>query len=192
MPDQHPQQQHDGWQRRWLAAAAFGLLWLLLQPAMAFNLSPQAVPYAAPPATFRDAAGNAQRLANWRGRRVMLWLFSTWCHTCVAGVRAMAREQSRWQQTGLVILAIRNHDNDGVPGTSMARFLERFAPDLRQAPNWIRGEASAAMAQDYNPRHFPDVYFLIDQQGVVQQVDTAPQLHLDAIAAFASGRKGRP
>jgi len=74
---QHAQHQHGGCQRRWLAAAAFGLLLLLSHPVLAFNLAPQAVPYTAPPATFRDAEGNEQRLADWHGRRVMLWLFST-------------------------------------------------------------------------------------------------------------------
>ena len=61
----------------------------------------------------------------------MLWLFSTWCHTCVASIKVMQEKQTDWKKTGLVILAIRNYNNGGYPGPDMSEFIQKFAPQIK-------------------------------------------------------------
>jgi len=75
----------------------------------------------------------------------------------------------------LVILALRNFDNGGYPGAGMPTFMQQIAPQVKGLDNWIIGEASKQMDQKLNEKKFPDIYFLIDEKGWVQTVNTAPK-----------------
>lgn len=126
-------------------------------------------------------------LAEYKGHKVMLWLFSTWCHTCVAGVKAMQKKQAALKKTGMVIVALRNFNNGGYPGADMLAFMQRFAPRLKNLDNWIIGEASKQMNRELNQKKFPDIYFLIDEKGWVRAVNTAPNVSMNLILKFAAG-----
>jgi len=117
----------------------------------------------------------------------MLWLFSTWCHTCVVSVKAMQEKQALWEKSGMIILALRNFDNGGYPGVDMPTFMRKFSPQLINLDNWIIGQASKQMDQKLNQRKFPDIYFLIDEKGWVRTVNTAPNISMDVILKFANG-----
>lgn len=151
-----------------------------------FDLSPQSLPYAVPDMQFADKSVT-HSLAEYKGQRVMLWLFSTWCHTCIASVKKMQEKQVVWEKTGIVILAIRNHKNGGYPGLDMSAFLQKIAPQIKSLDNWVTGEASAEMDQLLNAKKFPDIYFLIDEKGLVQVVSTAPTVTMDKILRFSQG-----
>ena len=144
-----------------------------------------------PPFAAADAAFSSQSkqfsLAQFKGRKVMLWLFSTWCSTCIPGLKALVANQPQWKQNGVVILALKNFKNGGYPGPSVDEFAARFGAPVLQAPNWTFGDASAEMDTRYNARKFPDIYFLIDEQSVVQVVSTAPAVTLGEIMKFAAG-----
>lgn len=165
---------------------ALALLMALAAPAAAgmLDLADQALPYPMPDATFtRD--GQTHSLTEFKGRRYMLWLVSTWCHTCIASLRVMEEAQTELSKDGFQVLLLRNHDNDGAPGPDARGFARRFAPGLLETPNWGFGEASAQMKQTLNPRQYPDLYFLVDERGLVQVVSTAPTATLDTILGFA-------
>lgn len=115
----------------------------------------------------------------------MLWLFSTWCHTCVAGVKALRKNQVTLEKNGLIILALRNYNNGGYPGVKMTTFMQKFAPQVKSYPNWIIGESSEKMYDTLNANKFPDVYFLINEKGEVESVDTAPNRNMKAIIKFS-------
>jgi len=118
----------------------------------------------------------------------MLWLFSTWCHTCVASIKVMQEKQTDWKKTGLVILAIRNYNNGGYPGPDMSEFIQKFAPQIKNMNNWVIGEATEEMYHKLNARKFPDIYFLIDKKGFVQVVSTAPTATMNKILNFSRGK----
>lgn len=151
-----------------------------------FDLASRDLPYAAPDVDFISDS-KTHSLAQYKGRKVMLWLFSTWCHTCVAGVKVMQKNQAIWKQTGLTVLAIRNHNNGGYPGLEMPAFIKKIAPQLGNETNWVIGEATAAMDQKLNGKKFPDIYFLIDENGMIQKVSTAPPTTIKQIIKFARG-----
>ena len=145
------------------------------------------LPIAAPDAAFVSDT-RQHTIAAFKGGKVMLWLLSTWCSSCGVGMQALVEKQPQLRRTGLTILALKNYENGGYPGPSLDDFVEQFGGSLRHAPNWIFGDASKALAAEYNARNYPDIYFLIDEQGMVQGVNGAPAATLDTIMMFATGR----
>jgi len=164
----------------------FVLLAALAAPAAAdmLDLADRPLPYPMPAVEYTSGE-QARSLAAFEGRRYMLWLVSTWCHTCIASLRVMDEANDRLAEQGFTVVLVRNHDNDGAPGPDARGFAGRFAPRLLDAANWRFGEASAQMKQTLNPRQYPDIYFLVDEQGRVQTVSTAPTATLDRILGFA-------
>ncbi len=160
------------------------MLFTVTSTAWTFNLAPQPVPFSASDASFLIAT-KQHRLSEYKGRKVMLWLFSTWCHTCIASVKKLHQYQARLEKTGLLILAVRNFNNGGVAGLLMTDFIRKIQPEILQYKNWQLAEATAELDKMLNTRKFPDIYFLIDEQGVVQKVDTAPNIHMQSILHFA-------
>ncbi len=160
-------------------------LWLLILSGLMSNLSAQELtpPVKAPQADF-ISQGSPHTLAEYRDKKVMLWLFSTWCHTCAAGVKALAEKHKEWEQHGLTILALRNYNNGGYPGADIEGFIAHYSSPSATR-NWVKGEASEEMDKLYNSRQYPDIYFLINEQGVIQEQGTAPAVFIKKIIDFA-------
>lgn len=151
------------------------------------NLSEKPLPYQAPEGLF-TSHGKIIPLEKYRGHKVMLWLFSTWCHTCVVAAKSLEKNNPELNQQGLIILAVRNHKNGGNSGLMIEQFIEKFAPSMTKAKNWVLGEATAQMDNSYNARHYSDIYFLIDEQGMIQVVSTSPAATLSTIKQFLKGK----
>ncbi len=152
------------------------------------DLAPRPLPFPMPAVTYA-ANGQAHSLAELQGKPYMLWLVSTWCHTCIASLRVMDKANDQLMQQGFTILLLRNHDNDGAPGPDARGFAQQFAPGLSGQANWRFGEASAQMKQALNAKQYPDIYYLVDAHGQVQTVSTAPTVTLDRIRRFAQHAK---
>jgi len=164
------------------------VLSLSIGNAWGLSLTDKTLPYMAPDVSFQ-ATGKQHSLKEYRGRKVMLWMFSTWCHTCVAGVKALEKKQALLENQGLIILSIRNNNNGGYPGPDMLNFMKKFGPYALASNNWVLGESSADMYKQLNPVKYPDIYFLIDEKGMIQIVDTAPNLTMKSVLRFANGTK---
>ncbi|MFQ5796163.1 MAG: DUF3105 domain-containing protein [Candidatus Bipolaricaulia bacterium] len=150
----------------------------LEQPAVQIGLQ-------APEATFTTIGGERMTLSQFRGQKVMFWFFATWCPSCIAGAQALSQNNAALRD--LTIIALKTHGNAGFPGPSVEGFAQRYAPARLRAFNWLWGEASQPATRTYNPRNFPDIYFLIDEQGTVQDIDGAPAATLSKIIRFANG-----
>ncbi len=140
-------------------------------------------PYVNNPSAKFMVKGQVHSLSEYRGKKIMLWFFSTWCHSCAAGVKALADENKTLQKAQLTILALRNYQNNGYPGATAEDFIAHYSPSEKN--NWLIGEASKAMDTSYNARHYPDIYFLIDEQGNIQEQGTAPAVFMQKIISFA-------
>jgi len=166
---------------------ATALMFLLsINNAWSLTLTKKMLPYAAPDVSF-ESNGQTLSLKKYQGQRVLVWMFSTWCHTCVAGVKALEKQQAILEKSGLKILAIRNYKNGGYDGPGMLNFMRKFGQYTIASPNWVLGESSAEMYRQLNPIKFPDIYFLIDEQGLIQVVNTAPNMTMSTILSFADG-----
>lgn len=139
----------------------------------------------APDMAFTTVDGTQRRLSEFRGRPVMLWLFATWCPTCIYGTIAVAEKFDRLQRSGIQIIQLKLYNNVGYPGPSVEEFAKRYAGSIPASPDWLWGDASQEGSFTYDPRGYPDVYFLIDKDGVLQAVDVAPHATMDIILAFA-------
>ena len=120
-----------------------------------------------------------------KGHPTLLWLLSTWCGSCAAGLQALRSEAAQLEMARLHVIVLRNYKNGGYPGPHIRSFVKRFAPALLSEPNWTFGQASLALEQAYNSRHYPDIYYLIDAAGRIHAVDSAPGATMNRILRFA-------
>lgn len=170
--------------RRLIAILLFSsLLGFFVSPGARAQVSDENA-VKAPPAVFQSG-GQQRSLNEFRGRKVMLWLFSTWCSSCAVGLEALVENQQRLERAGLQILALQNYKNGGYPGPSINEFIDQYGPAVLNASNWVIGEVPAEMAEQYNPRGYPDIYFLIDEAGMVRAIQGAPASSISTILRFA-------
>ena len=157
-------------------------------PAFALMLPVQAAAVAkgmhAPAASF-SAAGRSVSVHAYRGHKTILWMFSTWCPTCEASAAALAEKQADFAKYGVQVVVLENYQNGGYPGPSIGEFALKYAPGVIQARNWTFGEATQGFATLYNPKAYPDLYYLIGADGVIDEISGAPSATLDTILKFA-------
>lgn len=147
-------------------------------------------PPKAPEAPFTTVDGSTHSTSELKGSPTLLWLLSTWCGSCAAGLDALSQHTDEIAKTDLRVVVLRNYQNGGYPGADIAQFVSRVLPRLKVPERWMLGQASAGLDRAYNGKHYPDIYFLIDRQGRVRQVGGAPSATMDRILRFArsSGR----
>ncbi len=141
----------------------------------------------APEMVFTTVDGAERRLSEFRGRPVMLWLFATWCPSCTAATAAVAENFDRLQAAGVQIIQVMLYDNLGYRGPSVADFAKRHAKAVAPSPDWLWGEASREGSYTYDPGGYPDIYFLIGKDGILEAADLTPHVTMDKILAFAEG-----
>ena len=138
----------------------------------------------APEATFTTIGGEKMTLAQLKGEKVMFWYLATWCPSCIAGAQVL--EDKNDQLGDLTIVALETFGNAGFSGPSMRDFALQNAPNMLTASNWLWGNASQEGTQTYNPKNSPDIYYLIDEEGIVRDIDTAPASRINEIVTFAN------
>ncbi len=175
-----------------MTVAAYGMMLAIASVSSISSLTASAQTQAvvklgapAPDMTFTTADGAQRRLSEFRGRPVMLWLFATWCPTCIAGTRAVAAELDGLKQAGIQIIQLKLYNNLGYPGPSVADFAMRYADSVAPSPDWLWGDASREGSFTYDPGGYPDIYFLIDKDGILRAGDVAPHVTMKKILAFA-------
>lgn len=138
----------------------------------------------APEAHFTLSNGNDAHLSDFRNKKVMLWLLATWCPSCIAGAQIL--QESNNKLTDLTIIALKTYGNAGYPGPSIEAFAKQNAPATLSASNWSWGNLSSESTKIYNPKNFPDIYFLIDKNGILKDIDGAPAATINKIIDFAN------
>lgn len=136
-------------------------------------------------ATFTTIGGEKKQLSAYRGTKVMLWVFATWCPSCQRGARALQETNETFQD--VEILALKTHGNAGYSGPSVSEFAQQYAPDVVNADNWVWGDLSRESTRVWNPQNRPDIYFLIDEEGTIRAVSGAPAATINRIVRFAQG-----
>ncbi|GGX70806.1 redoxin domain-containing protein [Saccharospirillum salsuginis] len=144
----------------------------------------------APDAYFRTAEGMTVSTAELKGEPTLLFLLSTWCTSCSAGVKALYRQADQLEDLRLRVVVLRNYENGGYPGMDIQPYVEQVVSNFVQPENWILGQASEKLDQAYYARHYPDIYFLIDANGRIQDVSSAPAATMDRILTFAIDQQG--
>lgn len=135
-------------------------------------------------ASFKTLDGKNKNLTEFRGKKVMLWLLATWCPSCIAGARVLAENNDKLGN--LTVIALKSYGNAGYPGPSIGEFAKLYAQKMLSSENWLWGDASRATTSTYNPRNYPDIYFLIDEEGILKDISGAPSATINKIIDFAN------
>ncbi len=143
----------------------------------------------APDFAFTAVDGTERRLSEFRGQPMMLWFYASWCPTCQVGTVAVAGKLDQLKQAGIQIIQLQLYKNLGAPGPSVEDFAKQYASSVPRSPNWLWGEASQEASYTYDPSGYPDIYFLIVRDGVVQEIDPEPQVTMNIILEFAESVK---
>ena len=139
----------------------------------------------APDFAFTTLDGSAHQLSQFRGKPVMPWFFASWCPTCITSTKEISVRFDTLTANGLQIIQLRLYDNLGYRGPSAGEFAETYAGTSGDSPNWLWGEASLEVSVTYDPRGYPDLYFLIDREGILRAANGAPNAILNDILDFA-------
>ena len=114
-------------------------------------------PEPAPEITFSDAAGNTLRLADFRGKVVLLNLWATWCAPCVKEMPALDRLQAKLGGPDFAVLAL-SIDREG-----LAKVQGFFAQNrIAALPPYLDPSGRAPAA--FGARGLPTT-LLIDRDG---------------------------
>ena len=142
-----------------LALAALPAPGLAHPPAQHhFALTAFTPPVAAPTFVLPGPSGVPLRLADFRGRVVLLNFWATWCPPCIAEMPSMERLHQSLQERGLVVLAV-SVDTEGV--AKVTPFLQRLGLTFSVAL-----DPHGAVSRKYGAADLPSS-FLIDRQGRV-------------------------
>ena len=98
---------------------AFILLTALALPAHALELKPW-TGGATPPLELSDLDGKTHRLADYRGRAVLVNFWATWCEPCRAEMPSFERLRAALESQRVTVLAV----NLAEPEARIRRFLE--------------------------------------------------------------------
>ncbi len=145
----------------------------------------------APDIAFTTVDGSEYQLSDFRGRPVMLWFYASWCPTCQIGTKAVAGVIDQLKLAEVQIIQLQLYKNLGYPGPTAEEFARQYASSVPRSPNWLWGDASLVASYTYDPQGYPDIYFLIDENGTLQAIDFAPHVTMDKILDFARRAKVR-
>lgn len=143
-----------------------------------------AIGQPAPNATFTAVDGKTHTLAEYKGQKVMLWLFATWCPSCKAGMQAL--QANKGALGNLKIISVKTYGNAGYPGPTVKTFIESVSPKLLTEPAMAWGSLSEKATSVYNPKNYPDIYYLIDKNGIIRAISGSPSATLSTITQFAN------
>jgi peroxiredoxin len=119
------------------------------------GLSPIPETPAAPDFALQDVEGNPHRLADYRGKPVVLNFWATWCAPCRAEMPSMQRAHESVADEGIAIVAI----NVGDDADSIQRFLAEVPVDFP-----LPMDIDMKVVQAYAARGLPTT-FVIDPDG---------------------------
>ena len=110
---------------------------------------------AAPDFDLKDPQGRPQRLADYRGRPVILNFWATWCPPCREEMPAMQRASEVLKKEGIAVIAI----NVGDDAETVGQFLDEAPVDFP-----LPMDTDSKVAQRYGMKGLPTTY-VIDPAG---------------------------
>jgi len=126
------------------------LLAALITAATAQELKPW-TGGAAPPLVLQDLEGRTQRLADYRGKVVLINFWATWCAPCLAEMPSIGRLRASFAGQPFAVLAV----NLAEPESRIRRFMEQVPLDF---PVLLDRDTAAAKA--WKARILPASYLV--------------------------------
>ena len=144
-----------------------GLIWIWLSRAPAGSTTQGQIPapqkgFLAPDFSLQDASGQTVRLADLRGRPVIVNLWASWCIPCRSEMPALERVHRDYQDQGLALLGV-NATHQDRRDAALA-----FAQEQGLTFSLLFDEQGVASSL-YALRALPTTFF-IDAEGIIQDV----------------------
>ncbi len=130
-----------------------------LEGAFADNFTFLTPSVPAPREAFHDLSGNPVRLADFKGRVVLLNFWATWCAPCIREMPSLDRLQAGLGSKGLSVVAV---SIDGQGAKAIVPFAERLKLEHIGLYHDFQGALFKAFAVDGIP-----TTFLIDAGGMI-------------------------
>lgn len=112
-----------------------------------------------PPLALPALEGGVRRLADWRGRVVVLNFWASWCEPCVSEMPALLRLAESWADQGLAVLAVNHQEGEA----KVRSFLDLVFGEIPQALPVLMDRDGAA-AKAWTPRVLPTTV-IVDRWG---------------------------
>ena len=141
-----------------IALASFGIAGG--QPATRAALQPANARKPAPEFTLQDSSGKTVRLADYRGKVVLLDFWATWCHGCKLEIPWFSEFEKSYGARGLAVVGVAMDDGGW-------KVVKPFLAETRVPYRMVLGDDG--LAKRYGIGSLPDT-FLIDRQGRVAAV----------------------
>jgi peroxiredoxin len=138
-----------------LLAALFGTPMAAVRAADDQTLTPVSNQPVAPDFDLKDPQGRPQRLADYRGKPLILNFWATWCPPCREEMPSMQRAHEVVAAEGIAVIAV----NVGEDADTIAAFLEDEPVDFP-----LPMDTDSKVAQHYHMQGLPTTY-VIDPQG---------------------------
>jgi thiol-disulfide isomerase/thioredoxin len=141
----------------------------------------------APDLTLKTLAESSVRLAQFRGRPLVVNFWATWCKPCRAEMPMLVAAHDRHRVAGLQILAVNLRDQER--GRDVQRFVEEF-----RLPFPVLLDAHGRARRAFRVRAIPTTIF-IDSAGLVRLEHPGPlteELLQRGIAAILPASTVRP
>jgi len=146
----------------WIAlwAALWVALWAAFLPAPAWaeddeGLTPIPDKPMAPAFDLKDPQSQPRRLADYRGKPVILNFWATWCPPCREEMPSMQRAHQALAAEGIAVIAV----NVGDDAAAIGEFLDEVPVDFP-----LPMDPESLVAQSYPLKGLPTTY-VIDPQG---------------------------
>lgn len=134
------------------------LLAATLLPALAVASGAVVPGQPAPDFALKNAAGENQRLSEWRGEVVVLAFWADWCGRCSDQLQELARLQKQYGERGVRVVAV-NIDKDAAPARDTAARL----------PVLVLHDSDQQVARQYELANLP-LTVVVDAHGNVRHV----------------------
>ncbi|GEP45431.1 peroxiredoxin family protein [Brevifollis gellanilyticus] len=129
-----------------------------------FELQNLSVGSPCPDIEGKDVDGGAFKLADFKGKKVVLIFWGGWCHACHGTIPLMNKLATDTKEKGVVVLGV----NTDIPEEAKKAY-QTYEVNFR---NWSDGTTSGPITSMFNLRNFPTIY-LLDEKGVILLKNTS-------------------
>jgi len=138
------------------------------------------------------ANGTRTYLSSFEPHPVLLWFVTTWCTSCQQGAQLInSQYYDTLHSKGLEILTVESYDNLNQTGPTINQFAQQYGGGAGKS-GWDYATSDWETTQKYNPLAQLDIFYVINQYGVITMENVGMPNYLDQIVSQLSAPANKP
>lgn len=129
----------------------------------------------APNASFLLVNGTMQKISDYKGHIILVYLVATWCSSCIVGTRALAKNIDFFSNKNVTIIELELYKDLGYQGPGINKFINTNVNNFSERSKIIRGYATYNMTKLYDAKAYLDLYYLINKNRKIVYINGAPK-----------------